>query len=71
MASDFEYLGVQNLQCGFREKSTGMTYWLNGPERDDAPVALLDGDEVVIPTLNGRAVWSIRERRILRSEFGA
>lgn len=66
MASDFTYEGIQNHQCRFVEKSTGITFWLQGPSPDDAQVELLDGDEVVIPSGMQRSVWSIRDQRVVR-----
>jgi len=68
MASDFTYDGIQNHRCGFTEKSTGVGFWLQGPSPDDAPVELLDGDEVIIPSGSQRNVWSIREQRVVRIE---
>lgn len=64
MASDYEFVGNQNNQAGFREKSSGSMTWLMNV--DAAPVELLDGDEVILTSGGQRAVWSIREQRIVR-----
>jgi hypothetical protein len=56
---------VFNHQSNFRELATGMAYTLPEPVPEDAPVELLDGDEVVIPSPEIR-VLSIRERRVIR-----
>ena len=66
MASDFEFTGVQNHQCTFRERTTGIGFTLPAPEPEDAGVELLDGDEVIVPSSNGTVVYSIRERRVIR-----
>lgn len=70
MASDFTYEGIQNHQCQFVERSSGTTFWLQAPSPEDAQVELLDGDEAIIPAGTQRDVWSIRERRVLRTERG-
>lgn len=61
MASDFEYTGDENQQAGFREKSSGMAYWL--PNFEGGPVELLDGDQVVVTSNGQRVIWSILEQR--------
>jgi hypothetical protein len=63
MASDFEFTGIQHHRAGFREKATGLHYWLDMP-LEDAFVELLDGDEVAVHIgAQQRAVYSIRENR--------
>lgn len=66
MASDFEFRGIENHLCMFVERSSGMGYSLPAPSPEDAPIELLDGDEVVVPTAGGVQVYSIREQRVIR-----
>ena len=62
MASDFEYLEIQNHQYILRERSTGMRYTLD-TGMDDQGLTLLDGDEVEIKKPIDTWRYSIRERR--------
>ncbi|OZC49294.1 hypothetical protein CH289_17300 [Rhodococcus sp. RS1C4] len=67
MASDFEYTGEQNGRAGFRDATTGMSYWLDIQNQDQ--LQLMDGDELVVPMDGKGAVWSIRENRIVRWDY--
>ncbi|GGF16954.1 hypothetical protein [Williamsia phyllosphaerae] len=64
MASNYEFTGNENNQAGFRDKVSGSMTWLTNV--DAAPVELLDDDEVIMTTSGQRAVWSIREQRMVR-----
>lgn len=65
MASDFEYVEVENHKHIFRERSTGVRYSLL-TIYDDESVTLLDGDVVEFrhPQYTLRK-YSIREQRII------
>lgn len=64
MASNYEFTGNENNQAGFRDKVNGSMTWLMNV--DAAPVELLDDDEVIMTNSGQRAVWSIREQRMVR-----
>lgn len=67
MASDFTYEGIENNQDEFIEKATRMGYWLLTGSPTENEVELLDGDEVAISSGYRREIWSIRDRRVIRS----
>lgn len=63
MASDFEYLGVENHMHIFKERSTGMRYTVM-TRYDDEGVTLLDGDEAEFhDPQSGMRRFSIRQNR--------
>ena len=61
MASDYEYMGVENNRHHFKEISTGM--WATIPEYDvEVKVTLRDGDLVAVEDGRGaKKIYSIKQ----------
>lgn len=59
--SDFEYMGVENRQMRFVEKSTGMTFWIQ--LEPTGSVDLVGDDRVSFDWHGELQMWSIREQR--------
>jgi len=63
MPSDFEYAGIENHTAPFQERSAGTG--CSAPINDGSSVELPDGDQVVITSGGRRAIWSLREQRVM------
>ena len=68
MASDYEYMGVENNNHIFKEISTGVGSTILQAEVDDK-VTLRDGDLVAVEDSRGaKKIYSIKEGRVVGTD---
>ncbi len=68
MASDYEYMGVENNKHIFKEISTGVGSTILQAEVDEK-VTLRDGDLVAVEDSRGaKKIYSIKEGRVVGTD---